>query len=200
MSSRIASLLGGLIDIPKPHIPTPVPKRLPMLQPDITLPPGLRRPPRPEDLIIKRTFDGLTPEAAAAKIRGNHRGPIAPENEELVANTVAERVRDMQVALNNVFTPGSPHATFLNTLQPAEITVMGSLSRSTAVVYRVAQPGKEVKFYTRGWAGGFTTLPKPPIQVVMEGQLTLSPAGLRMEYPTWLNRALAGRIGYVEEL
>jgi hypothetical protein len=179
-----------------------VPPRLKLLplKADIRLPPKLNHPPTTADLIINKTFDGLTPKAAAKQITSHLTGKVAAENKNLVDTTVNARVRDMQVALNNVFTKGTPNRQFLESKQPAEITVLGSLSASNAIVYQVTSPGQEPKYFTKGWGGGgFTEMAKPPVQVVMEARLNLDPPGLRMTYPTWQNKALAGPLTTITE-
>jgi len=177
----------------------PIVKPLPAPTPDISLPPRLGRPPTANDLIIKRTFDGKTPEAAEKAILKSLRARVAPENANLVNSTIKQRVRDMQVALNNTFTKGTPNRQFLESKLPADISIIGSMSSSNPVVYKVTQKGGEPKFYSRGWLGAFTEMAKPPIQVVMEGKLTLDPMGLQMTYPNWDNKALSGTITTITE-
>lgn len=168
---------------------------LPAPKPQITLPKGLTRPPTTNDLVIKRTFDGLTPKQAERKIAGALTGPVAAQNRKLFDSTVQQRVRDMQVALNNVFTPGTPHHQFLASQQPAKINVIGSMSDTNAIVYQVTKEGQPPKYYARGWgSGAFTELKQPPVQQVMNAEVTLEPRGLRMQYPAWTNKALAGTI------
>ncbi len=184
-----------------PHPPPVIrhPKRLPEPTPDIRLPPNLGRPPTANDLIINRTFDGLTPQAAADKVKSSFHGTVAPQNQNLVDTTVAARVRDMQVALNNVFTAGTPNRKFLESKLPADLAVLGSMSGSNPVVYQVTQPGKKPQYFTKDWSGNFTELAKPPIQVVMQGKLTLDPVGLQMSYPEWANKGLAGNLTTITE-
>lgn len=195
MVSRIGDVRGAVV-------PAPAPKgqlKLLPLKPQITLPKRLARPPTAADLIITRTFDGLTPAAAAKQITRALQGTIAPQNKALVETTVNQRVRDMQVALNNVFTKGTPNRKFLEGVQPAQITVLGSLSSSNPIVYKVTAQNAEPKYFTKGWGGGFVEMPKPPVQVVMEGRISLEPPGLRMTYPQWQNKALAGPITTIIE-
>jgi hypothetical protein len=177
----------------------PIVKPLPKPTPDISLPPKLGRPPTVNDLIIKRTFDGKTPAAAEKAILKNLRAKVAPENANLVNGTIKQRVRDMQVALNNTFTKGTPNRQFLESKLPAEISVIGSMSGSNPVVYKVTQQGGEPKFYSKSWSGAFVEMPRPPVQVVMEGKLTLDPMGLQMTYPKWDNKALSGPITTITE-
>lgn len=204
MGSRIDVIAPKITVTPAgPAVPgriDPIRKPLPAPRPNITLPERLNRPPTANDLIIKKTFDGLTPAQAEAKVRRAFKGTVAPQNENLVASTVKQRVRDVQVALNNVFTPGTPNRRFLESLQPAQIHVLGSLSSSNPVVYQVTKEGQPPKYYSKGWSGGFTELTKPPVQVVMKGEISLEPRGLRMQYPAWENRALAGPITTITEL
>lgn len=178
----------------------PIRKPLPAPTPNITLPPRLNRPPTTNDLIIKRTFDGLTPAAAEKKISVALKGRVAAENRTLVDSTIKQRVRDMQVALNNVFTPGTPNRQFLESQMPAKLHVIGSMSGSNPVVYQVTKEGQPPKFFTKGWGGGFTELTKPPIQQVMNAEITLEPRGIRMGYPAWENKALAGKLTTITEL
>ena len=183
-----------------PTRPDPIAKPLPAPKPHITLPPNLNRPPTVNDLIIKRTFDGLTPATAEKRVRTALKGTVAPQNENLVASTVKQRVRDMQVALNNVFTPGTPNRRFLEGMMPAKISVIGSMSGSNPVVYEVTKQGQPPKYYSKGWNGGFTEMTKPPIQVVMKAAITLEPRGISMRYPSWENKALAGPLSTIVEL
>ena len=187
-----------------PAVSTVTPKaggqlKLVPITPQITLPKKLGRPPTTADLIITRTFDGLTPAAAAKRIKSANTGKVAEENKSLVETTVNARVRDMQVALNNVFTKGTPNRTFLEDQQPAHITVMGSLSQSNPIVYKVTKEGEEPKYFTKSWSGAFVEMPTPPIQVVMEGRVGLDPPLIRMTYPAWTNKALAGKITTITE-
>ncbi|MFZ5443894.1 MAG: hypothetical protein ACOZQL_28070 [Myxococcota bacterium] len=199
MVSRLTNLNVNISGPNLPLRPT-LPTKLPEPTPDITLPPNLKRPPTAADLIINRTFDGLTPQAAAGRIREKFKGTIAPQNEALVKQTVDARVRDMQVALNNVFTPGTPNRRFLESQLPATLRVIGSLSQSNPVVYEVSKRGEGTKYYTKSWSGSFVEMPKPPAQVVMSAQVTLEPRGLQMNYTEWSNKALAGQITTITEL
>jgi hypothetical protein len=187
-------------DVLNPGVVVRPTKPLPPPTPDISLRPTGGRAPTTMDLVIKRTFDGLTPEAAANTIKSKLQGTVAPQNQKLVDDTVNARVRDMQAAFNNVFTPGTPHNQFLASKLPAKIHVIGSLSSSNPVVYEVTKPGEQPRYFTRGWSGGFAELSKPPVQVVMRGEVTLEPRGLRMDYPAWKNNALAGQITTITEL
>jgi hypothetical protein len=83
---------------------------------------------------------------------------------------------------------------------PGKINVLGSLSASNPVVYQVTKEGQPPKYYSKGWSGGFTELARPPVQVVMNAEVTLEPRGLRMQYPAWENRALAAQITTITEL
>jgi hypothetical protein len=177
----------------------PITKPLPKPTPDISLPPKLNRPPTTNDLIIKRTFDGKTPDVAEKTVLRGLQNAVAPQNANFVNATIKQRVRDMQVALNNVFTKGTPNRQFLESKMPADISIIGSMSSSNAIVYKVTAKGGEPKYFSRGWAGQFVEMPKPPIQVVMEGKLTLDPMGLQMTYPQWENRALAGPLSTIIE-
>ncbi len=198
MVSRIGDILPKRVPTVVP--PTVTKLKLLPLKAHITLPPKLGRPPTTADLIIKRTFDGLTPAAAAKEITRRHNGPIAAQNKTLVATTVDARVRDMQVALNNVFTKGTPNRQFLDSHQPAAITVIGSLAASSAIVYQVTKPNQEPRYFTRAWGNGGFVETTPPKQVVMEARLSLDPPALRMAYPEWKNKALAGQITTITEL
>lgn len=203
MVARLTNLPNVTLSPVNPTLTTPVKppvlRPLPAPTPDISLPPRLGRPPTTNDLIIKRTFDGLTPEAAAGKIKAALKNSVAPQNQALVDQTVTARVRDMQVALNNVFTPGTPNRKFLDAQMPASLRVIGSLSQSNPVVYEVTKQGQPPKYFTRGWSGSFVELPKPPVQVVMQAQITLEPRGIKMNYPTWANKALEGQLTTITE-
>lgn len=185
----------------QPANPLPFRKPLPAPTPDITLPPKLGRPPRAEDLIINRTFDGLTPDKAGDKIRNALQNAVLPENRARVDSTIKQRVRDMQVALNNVFTPGTPNATFLQGQQPAKLEVLGTMSGSSPVVYQVTKEGQPPRYYSKAWGGsGFTEMKNPPAHVVMRAEVTLEPRGIRMQYPNWEHKALSGKLTEITEL
>ena len=175
------------------------PTVLPAPTPDITLPPNLRRPPTGADLIINRTFDGMTPQACAERIVSGFKGTIAPQNKKLVDDTVTARVRDMQVALNNAYTPNTPPRKFLESKLPASIDVLGSLSNSNPIVYRITRPNAQPEYYMKDWSGGMVQMPKAPGQVVMEARITLDPAGLKMNYPSWQNPGLAADVTTITE-
>lgn len=179
-------------DVPGPAFKPP--------KPNITLPPNLNRPPKATDLIIKRGFDGLTPDAAVKKIRAALTSPLAPQNAALVESTARERYRDLNVALNNVFTPNTPNRKFLEGLKPSTLRVIGTMSSLNPVVYAVTTRGTPgVKYYSRDWSGNFAELPKPPGQVVMSAAIRLEPPGIAMTYPKWKNSALSGPTGTITE-
>ncbi|MFT3835875.1 MAG: hypothetical protein QM723_02625 [Myxococcaceae bacterium] len=180
-----------------PNHPNPLP--LPEPTPDISLPANLGHRPTTKDLVIKRTFDGLTPEAAAGNIKGKLQSPVTAEHQPMLDATVTARVRDMQAALNNVFTPGTPISQFLQAKLPAQIRVLGSMSGSTPVTYQVTQPGQPSKYYGASWGGQLAELSKPPLQVVMNAEVTLSPRGIRMTYPAWQSAGLSDSGSVVEE-
>ncbi len=197
MVSRISDVRGSVI--------TPTTGRDPQLKllplkAEISLPKRMSHPPTAADLIITKTFDGLTPEAAAKQIKGAFRGTIAPENQRLVDTTVNERVRDLQVALNNVFTKGTPNRKFLDNAQPAQVSVLASLSPSSRVVYKITPQNGEPQYFTKGWGGQIVPMPKPPVQVVAEARISLDPPGQRITYPQWQNKGLAGPITTITEL
>lgn len=188
MTGRITGVPGTT-----PTVPTPGP--MIVFQPPkavITLPPNLGRPPKATDLIIKRCFDGKTPTAAVNLIKKQLTGRVHANNKALVEQTARDRVRDFNVALNNVFAPNSPNNAFLTGLNAKAITVLGTMSSLTPVVYQVQQ-GKfdPPKYYSRDWSGNFVEMQKPPTQVVMAAQIRLNPPGLAMTYPEWTNKALA---------
>lgn len=195
MVSRITDLRSTVVNR---RVTEPKLKLLP-LKAQISLPPRLPHPPTAADLIITKTFDGLTPEAAAKKIKSSFRGAIAPQNQRLVDTTVNERVRDLQVALNNVFTKGSPNRKFLEGQLPAEIAVLASLSPSSRVVYKLTPKGGEPQYFTKGWGGAIVPMQRPPLQVVAEARISLDPPGQRITYPRWENKALAGQITTITE-
>lgn len=201
MVSRLGDILPKRVPaVVTPKVTTPPKLKLLPLKANLTLPPRLGRPPTANDLIINRTFDGLTPAAAAKEIHKHFSGTIAPQNKALVASTVDARVRDLTVALNNVFTSGSPNRQFLDGQQPAAITVLGSLSATNAIVYQVTKPNQEPKYFTRAWSGGGFVETTAPKQVVMEARLSLDPPAQRITYPAWKNAALAGQLTTITEL
>ncbi|GMU62295.1 MAG: hypothetical protein AMXMBFR34_40580 [Myxococcaceae bacterium] len=185
-------LPGGSV----PSVPYKEPKAV------ITLPPKLGRPPKATDLLIQKGFDGLSPDRAVTRIRNKLTNTLAPENRKLVEDTARRAHRDFTVALNNVFTPGSPNNKFVEQFAGRQVSVLGTMSALNPVVYKVEGKGLEpTRFYARDWSGRFAELGRPPNQVVMEAKVRLSPPGLAMDYPKWTNKALSSRqLTTIEEL
>lgn len=172
--------------------PTPLdPVKFSPPQALIELPKGLNRPPKATDLIIKKGFDGLPPERAVGNIVSKLTTPLAPQNKKLVEDTALRTHRDFNVALNNVFTAGSPNNKFLAQFAGQNVSVLGTMSSMQPVVYKVEGRGMEpTRYFSRDWSGNFAEMQKPPGQVVMEAKVRLSPPGLSMSYPQWSNKAL----------
>ena len=193
MVSRITNPLAPLPTTPTiPSRPAPLdPIKYSKPQAVIELPPGLNRPPKATDLIIKKGFDGLPAQRAVGNIVSKLTTPLAPQNKKLVEDTALRAHRDFNVALNNVFTAGSPNNKFLAQFAGQNVSVLGTMSSMQPVVYKVEGKGTEpAKYYARDWSGNFAELQKPPGQVVMEAKVRLSPPGLSMNYPQWTNKAL----------
>lgn len=158
----------------------------------IELPPNLGRPPKATDLIIKKGFDGMTPDRAVTRIRNTLTNKLHPNNKKLVEDTARRAFRDFNVALNNVFAPGSPNNKFVAQFAGRNVSVLGTMSSLNPVVYKVEGRGAEpARYFSRDWSGNFAEMQKPPTQVVMEAKVRLTPPGLAMEYPKWTNKALA---------
>lgn len=184
---------------PGPPAPTEVIKYA-APTPNISLPPNLGRPPTAKDLVIKRTFDGLTPEAARDTIVQNCKTKVAPENQKLVSTTAADRVRDMQTALNNVFTENTPNRRFLESFgKDAQVAVLGTMSSMNPITYEVKLPRQEPQYFQRDWSGRFNPVKRPPL-VVMEAKVRLNPMGIAMQYPAWQNKPLSGPLTTITEL
>lgn len=157
---------------------------------DVEIPDNLGRPPRSTDLIIRKGFDGLSPQEAAEKVAASLTNPLAPQNKSLVVETAVRAHRDFTVAINNVFIPGSPEARFAEQHADRGVSVLSCMG-SDGVVYKVAAKGADpARYYTRNWAGGFSEMQKPPYQVVLEAKVRVSPPGIAVEYPKWSNTAL----------
>jgi hypothetical protein len=168
--------------------------------PHITLSPGLNRPPNQRDLRIKRTFDGLSPTVARDKVLSRITNPIAKENLTLTQNQVDNRVRDMQAALNNVFTPGTPPRQFFESLQPTALVVHSTLSDSSPVYYEVLRKSEsEPRFYARDWSGRLAEVARPKGPTIMSASIRLEPQGIAMVYPKWSMPALAGPLSTITE-
>ncbi len=165
---------------------------------DLSLPPRLGRPPTTRDLIIKKTWDGKTPQQAAKTIRDHlMKVKVWPGNEQIVTTMIDARVRDLAVALNNVFTPKTPNRQFIDGLKPTKVEVLAS---TTAIVYRLTDKNNVQKCYTRDWSGRYVEMSAPPKFVVMSAELRLTPPGLKMSYPDWSAPALAGPLTTITEL
>ena len=168
---------------------------LPDINPDIRLGRGGATA---ANLIINRTFDGITPQAAFDRIRSQFQGTIAKSNATFVDATINARVRDMQVALNNVYTKGTPNRNFLDAQQPATVKVMASMTDSAGIVYEVTKPGQQSKYFSKSWSGQFVETTKPNF-VIMSGQIGLDPPKLKMDYPAWKHAALSGPTATITE-
>lgn len=197
----VSRLTNPLAPLPTTTTTTPtIPSRPSPLQPTIKfqppqavieLPKGLNRPPKATDLIITKGFDGLPPQRAVGNIVSKLTSPLAPQNKKLVEDTALRAHRDFNVALNNVFTAGSPNNKFLAQFAGQNVSVLGTMSSMQPVVYKVEGRGMEpTRYFSRDWSGNFAELQKPPGQVVMEAKVRLSPPGLSMSYPQWSNKAL----------
>ncbi|MEW5741707.1 MAG: hypothetical protein AB1938_22500 [Myxococcota bacterium] len=199
MVSRVTGLPGVT-----PTVPSPAPPTILYKPPKATieLPPGLNRPPRATDLIIKKGFDGLSPDRAVTRIRNKLTNTLAPQNRKLVEDTARRAHRDFNVALNNVFTPGSPNHRFLSQFAGRQVSVLGTMSTLNPVVYKVEGRGLEpTRFYSRDFSGNFAELQRPPTQVVIEAKVRLTPPGVAVEFPAWTNKALSQKqLTTIEEL
>ena len=180
---------GGAGDdlIPEPTFDAPTPH--------IVLPPNLGRPPTTDDLIITRTFDGLTPEEATRNIINGLRTTVFPPNRDLVDVTAAQRTRDLQTILNNLFSP-TPVRDFFDQLGVAGVTVHMSMGGDATYEARV---GPEVRFYRRDWSGRFEQVSSPGGLKVIEAAVRFEPQGLRVSYPSWEHPGLAGPVTEIFE-
>lgn len=196
MVSRLTLTPGGLPTSPTsptlPGRPTPL-DVVKFKEPQAVIElPRLNRPPKATDLIIKKGFDGKTPDEAVATVVSKLATPLAPGNKKLVEDTAMRANRDFNVALNNVFSPGSPNNKFVAQFAGRTVSVLGTMSSMQPVVYKVEGRGMEpTRFYARDWSGNFSEMQKPPTQVVMEAKVRLSPPGIAMNYPQWSNKSLA---------
>ncbi len=182
--------ITGPVAPPAPPAPD-VPITYVQPTPHITLP-KLSRPPTTRDLIIKRTFDGRTPEAARDTIVANCKTKLAQQNVGFVTQFAADRVRDMQAALNNVFTKGTPDRTFLEAQgKDATIGVLASMTDSARITYEVSKPNQKPLYYRKDWTGRFNQVERPSF-VVMDAKVRLDPMGIDMRYPTWAHPGLTG--------
>jgi hypothetical protein len=166
-----------------------------------------------KDLIINRTFDGLSLEEAGAKVLSqyapNTGRTIAPKNVQFIKETIQERVRQMQAALSNVYLPGSPPRKFLESFvdpkspRPVQFKILGSMTSSGPIVYQIKLGDDPPEYYQKGESRDrqpFVKVPTPPQFVVMEGEVSLSPPGLLMKYPAWDAPALVGDLSTFTEL
>ncbi len=168
---------------------------------DISLPPRLGRPPKTSDLIIKKGWDGKTPEAALKTVLSKlQKTKVHPSNVQFVNAQINSRFRDFSVALNNVFTPNSPNRLFIDGLKPAKVEVLASMTDSRAISYKLTDAAGAASYYTRDMGGRFVPLKDPPKFVIMSAELRLSKPGLIMQYPKWSAPALGGPLSTVVEL
>jgi hypothetical protein len=150
---------------------------------------GVTRP-GPNDVTVKKGFDGLTPEQAAAAVRSHLKSPIDPSKEALLKNQIIQQHKTFTLAVSNAFIPGSPLHNFINDNQPESVKVHGTLSATNPVVIEMKMPGEEPRFYKPNGHGGYDRA-EAPKQVILEAGVRLNPAGVAMRYPDFTAPQLA---------
>ena len=183
----------------KPAIVDPRPPKFATPKCIMTLPPNLGRPPTSKDLIIKKGFDGLTPDQGVAKIMGNLTSKLYGPNEAFVKQTASNAFRAFNVAMNNTIVPNSPNNAFVKSLGNQHVSLLATMSEKT--VYKAVNPADgSTKYYAKDWTGNFEEMAKPPSFVVMEARIRVDPPGLVMKYPKWKHDGLSGPTSTITEL
>lgn len=171
---------------------------------DLGVPGDLGRAPTSADVTVNAGLDGLSPQAAVARVRGKATMPIAQGNSSFVDQTILATHKAFTIGVNNAFTTGSPSNTFIqNNLAGAQVSILGVMSADRPVVIMAKKPtDARSRFYARdSGTGEYVEMPSMPYSVVMKAKLQDAvTSGVRVSYVTWGNAGLSGPLSTVEEM
>jgi len=166
----------------------------------LSVPDNLGHPPTSADVVVEAGFDGKTPDEVVAIVRGRITNVVDPSNERFVEATIRDNHKAFTLAVNNMFAPGSPHAAFASALGATSLTMLGTMSSVTPTILR-AETNGTTTYYARGGSGRYEALATPPkYPVIMRAKLSLGgPGGVRVFYPAWSAKVLAGPTASIVE-
>ena len=171
---------------------------------NLTAPDNLGHAPTSVDITVNAGLDGLSPQAALARVRGKATMPIAPNNNRFVDGTILATHKAFTLSVNNAFTQGSPSNAFIRTnLAGAQVSILGVMSDDQPVVIMAKKPtDTRSHFYAADpGTGQYVEMPSMPYSVVMKAKLQDGlAAGVRVNYTTWGHSGLSGPLSTVQEL
>jgi hypothetical protein len=157
--------------------------------------------PTSADIEIEAAFDGRSPDEVRSLVRRRLRGTIHMSNERFVDTTIEGTLHAFTIAANNLFADGSPHARFARGLEADRLTLVGTMS-AVNPTFLVAEKAGATRWYVRT-SGEYVAVAAPKYPVVMRARIRLGGAevapGIRVFYPSWKAKVLAGPTGEVIE-
>lgn len=170
---------------------------------EIVIPDNLGRPPRVTDVIIKKGFDGRSPDQVVDLVKRNLQTPLHASNKSFVDKTIRDNHRAFTIAVSNMFVPNNEASNFASLqARRGTVTVLSTMSAINPVIVRV-QPntGGAPQFFARGANGTYAPIPEPKYPVICEAKVRFRPEpGLAMQYPKWSASVLSGPTATITEL
>lgn len=165
----------------------------------LAIPPNLGRLPTEKEVIVEGGFDGKTPQEAVAIVRSRLTNTVHSSNERFVTQTITDNHKAFTLALNNFFVFVSKHRIFASQLNADKLSVIGTMS-ALHPTYLIAEKAGVTTYYTRGERGVYEAVAKPTYPVIMRARIRIinsgapgqPPAGVRVFYPAWSAKVLAG--------
>ncbi len=192
-----ASTFGKLVTIAKAGEWTEAPGFDPPDKMRFEIPDGLDHRPTSRDVRVNAGFDGKSPDEVLAIVKSRLRNTVHVSNRSFVDQTILETHHAFSIAINNLFAPGSPHATFVKELGADKLTMLGTMSAMSPTIL-VAETAGSTTFYTVQ-DGHYAPIPKPGYPVIMRARIRVSEPGVRVFYPSWKAKVLAGPTGVIIE-
>lgn len=158
---------------------------------------GLRRPPTSRDVTVEAGFDGKTPDEVVTLVKSRLTNALDDRNDQFVTDTITATHKAFTIAVGNVFATG-PTQTFVGGLQADSVTMLGVMSVIRPTILMTTKAGK-TQYYARGTTGEYEAIAPPSYAIAMRARIALQPQGVRVFYPAWASRGLAGRIVTVTE-
>lgn len=168
----------------------------------LMIPDGLGRPPTSDDVTVEAGFDGKSPDEVVAIVRGRLTNVVHSSNERFVEQTIRDNHKAFTIAVNNLFAPGSPPATFAESLAADELVLLGTMSAVRPTILVAVRAGVTTH-YARGESGRYEPIDPPRYPVVIRARLRLAThaagPGVRVFYPAWSAKVLSGPTSVVIE-
>ena len=199
----------GPIDIfhplPLPHPPAPpvLPEGFVVPAFEMQVPDRLLHPPTMNDVVVRKGFDGRTPDEALEQVLQNLGNPLDPQNRSFVERTILHTHKVFTLSVNNALTVGGPLRPQLERMAQAgaQVTVVGTMSAEHPVVYEVSHPNQEPQRFVTGPGGTLQRLSAGELiaPAILRADLHFRPDGVRIQYPLWNAPVLAAPTGTVTE-